>query len=232
MKKLLVSGDSFSSGWPLESSFRIWPDILAEKLDMECVNFAEPGAGNEHIFSTLLDAIVDTPKKDIGLVFAMWSEFPRLDFESVDGWVKTRPRKWWRNKSIPNNLNWELSSYLKELGIGIKDAPFSKSMRYFFSFQNICENMKIDYFQMQGILPCVRSRWMLKSPFADKIDETTFIGWPIVSELLGYCLLDELSEKHVRHEDLHPNEEGHKYIAEFLYGIIRNEGQKRTTIYG
>jgi len=221
MKKLIVSGDSFSSVWPLDSSFRIWPDILAEKLEMECINFAEPGAGNEHIFSTLLDAMVDTSKKEIGLVFAMWSEFPRLDFESVNGWVKTRPRKW-QKENKPNNLNWEFSRYLKELGIGMKDAPFSKSLRYFFSLQNICENMRIPYLQMQGILPCVRPKWLLESSFIDKIDENTFIGWPMVPELRGYCLSNMLLKKHVI-SDFHPNEEGHKYIAEFLYGIINNE---------
>ena len=35
----------------------MWPELLAKKLDMECVNVAEAGAGNDMIFERLLDKI-------------------------------------------------------------------------------------------------------------------------------------------------------------------------------
>ena len=56
-KKLIVSGDSFTAGSNQRnpdgsiknSQTYVWPDILAEKLDMECVNLGEGGTGNEKI---------------------------------------------------------------------------------------------------------------------------------------------------------------------------------------
>ena len=63
MKKiLLVSGCSFTDrdfhsdihpdmicDWPR------WPELVAEALDMECVNLSISGSGNERIYSTLSD---------------------------------------------------------------------------------------------------------------------------------------------------------------------------------
>ena len=34
-----------------------WPELLAKSLDMECINLAENGAGNEYIYSTLIDKL-------------------------------------------------------------------------------------------------------------------------------------------------------------------------------
>jgi len=63
MKKiLLVSGCSntdknfYSELHPeMDCSWPKWPELLAEKLNMDCVNLAKSGAGNEYIYSSLLD---------------------------------------------------------------------------------------------------------------------------------------------------------------------------------
>ena len=73
MKKiLLVSGCSYTDpnfysimhpdmdcNWPM------WPELLAEKLNMDCVNLAMSGAGNEYIYSTLLDYITQNDTSNI-----------------------------------------------------------------------------------------------------------------------------------------------------------------------
>jgi hypothetical protein len=64
-KKLIVSGDSFTAGSNQRnpdgsiknSQTYVWPDILAEKLDMECVNIGEGGAGNEKIHNKMFDEL-------------------------------------------------------------------------------------------------------------------------------------------------------------------------------
>ena len=83
MKKiLLVSGCSFtepnyiSSYYPdMDCSWPKWPEVLAEKLDMECINLARNGGGNEYIYSSLFDEITNrsTLPDRIGLVIASWS---------------------------------------------------------------------------------------------------------------------------------------------------------------
>ena len=64
MKKLIVSGCSwgdtnfFSSFHPdMDCDWPKWPEILAEKLGMECVNLCKCGAGQEYIYSSLCDYI-------------------------------------------------------------------------------------------------------------------------------------------------------------------------------
>ena len=82
MKKILiVSGDSFSDKDfrtfihpELDTSWPKWPELLAKKLDMECINLAKSGAGNDYIYESLLETIQDTDKNRIGLVIAGWSQ--------------------------------------------------------------------------------------------------------------------------------------------------------------
>mgnify|MGYP007000298305 len=55
MKKiLLASGCSFTDkNWisdfhpEIDTSFPKWPELLAKKLDMECINLGKSGSGNE-----------------------------------------------------------------------------------------------------------------------------------------------------------------------------------------
>ena len=76
MKKiLLVSGCSntekdFNSELhpDLDCSWPKWPEILAKKLNMNCINLGLSGSGNEYIYSTLLEKIISTDKNKIGLI--------------------------------------------------------------------------------------------------------------------------------------------------------------------
>ena len=78
MKKiLLVSGcsmtdkDFISAPHPkMDCVWPKWPELLAKKLDMECIILGQNGAGNEYIYSSLLEKILE--KKDqIGLVLSL-----------------------------------------------------------------------------------------------------------------------------------------------------------------
>ena len=91
MKKiLLVSGDSFTDpDWwsefhpEMETEWPKWPEILAKKLDMECVNLGKSGSGQEFIYTSLLEYITN-PNKDInriGLVVSAWSQCQRKDYQ-------------------------------------------------------------------------------------------------------------------------------------------------------
>ena len=89
-KTLLVSGDSYTDqDWlsefhpELDTSWPKWPEILAKKLNMNCVNLGKAGAGNEYIYSSLLDYISNPliSKDSIGLVIAGWSQIQRKDYQ-------------------------------------------------------------------------------------------------------------------------------------------------------
>jgi len=236
MKKiLLVSGCSYTDpnfysifhpdmdcNWPM------WPELLAEKLDMECVNLATSGAGNEYIYSTLLDYITQNDTSNIGLVMAAWSQNQRKDFQKDDKWTNIRV-----------DQNGDVYSWMK------------KSLRYYLSFKLVCEQYNIKYksFQMinsykdvlEGLRPGEISITNgtydkdFRFKFIDdvKLSETkllkiissyenllseNFIGWPLDKKLGGFNMNQFLNDNEKISElDKHPNESGQKKIMEILY---------------
>ena len=89
MKKyLIVSGCSWgdpnfiSAEHPdMDTSWKMWPEILAEKLDMKLINLCKSGQGQEYIYSTLIDKLQTIPISQIGLMIAAWSTAPRRDYQ-------------------------------------------------------------------------------------------------------------------------------------------------------
>ena len=87
-KILLVSGcsntdkDFYSELHPdMDCSWPKWPELLAKKLDMDCVNLAKSGAGNEYIYRSLLNYITRNDTSNIGLVIPAWSQCNRKDYQ-------------------------------------------------------------------------------------------------------------------------------------------------------
>ena len=67
-------------------------------------------------------------------------------------------------------------------------------------------------------------RTIVDSPYIDKMNKKTFIGWPIMREIGGKSVdtifdnFDPNRKKfRLSEEDTHPNKEGHKIISEYLY---------------
>ena len=250
MKKLIVSGDSFSSDYvrmqlknPANvcydpdidiEPFPIWPEILAEKLGMELINVAVPASGNEYILSSIMDVLIETDPGDNGLVLAMWSEYVRIDIESTSGWIRVRPRRQfradkpvskWHDKAIQamKDLPYnQLSNIMRGMGIGMKDASFQKSMRMMFCFQSVCESMGVPYLQMQALPPVAKPEWILESPYYNKLKN--FLGYPIIESIGGHDLSTFFKDEHIiSKRDYHPNAKGHKYIAELMEGWINEK---------
>lgn len=244
MKKyLIVSGDSWTDKnfksdihRNLDTSYRKWPQILADKLDLDVINLGKSGQGNEYIFSSLVDRIVDIPRDRIGLVYAAWSKTERRDFsEDSPGGTTTR----WYSKRYDN--------------VGDQSYFIMKSHRYYYALQEICKSLNIPYRQCQMISQWehfyrevnndpehmmghlshidknVIIRKITKSPYYNKIDPKYFVGWPGTpqvetspGEYAGYAIQDQtnpfrLTELQVSEKDNHPNAEGHRLIAEYLY---------------
>jgi hypothetical protein len=68
MKKILIAGgDSFTDKNykshihpEIDTSWPKWPELLAEKLDMKCINVAKSGYGNDYIYESVLETIANT----------------------------------------------------------------------------------------------------------------------------------------------------------------------------
>jgi len=240
MKKLVVSGCSwgdeifFSPFHPdMDCEWPKWPKLLAEKLNMECVNLCKCGAGQEYIYSSLCDYIQKTPKEEIGQVIAAWSTAPRRDYGSKERWTNDR-----------QDIRGDLKYWVE------------RSIRYQYAFQNLMEQEKLPYIQFQMISLYRGYVWELKnkakkltdkntysstfgeyrynekgenlkdivlntiknSPYYNKFNDK-FINWPGDEDLGGFTLeFGVLNDEHKISElDRHPNAKGQQKIAEYLY---------------
>ena len=242
-QKLIVSGCSYTDN---AYNFPVWPTLLGEKLNMESINLARSGQGNEFIYGTLLDYIIGT--KNIGLVIAMWSEFQRIDFQLgvehsdgqlSNGWISIHTTRKNYANGLPGLL-WKdnIADELKKHRCNEPIYRTRKSLRYFYSLQKILEALNINYLQITGTSPdwggsaYLDCKEILSSEYTNLINESTFIGWPIFDKIGGFTMDNFLDEKDPTGTlnridgrrnsvgsmiDNHPNKLGHEQIADFIY---------------
>jgi hypothetical protein len=222
MKKiLLTSGCSFTDKnftsdyhHDLDTSWHKWPELLAKKLDMDCINLGFSGAGNEYIYTSLLNEIVKLNTNNIGLIMPAWSGSARKDWN-----IRGR----WRNLGniSPTNV----------LNEGDIQYHIQRSIIYYYSLQEICKSNKLPLKQFQ-MLPMVGGAQGRKdvveviynSPYSDLIDDN-FLGWPTENNLGGFNIrMDVLGgytkesyKWNISDMDKHPSAKGQEKIAEFLY---------------
>ena len=242
MKKiLLVSGCSntdknwYSEIHPdIDTSYPKWPEILAQKLNMNCVNLAKSGAGNEYIYTSLFNYITSNDVSNIGLVIPAWSQCQRKDYQEGN------MGRWTNARIDPHG---DVFSWVK------------KSLVNFLSFQILCEKYNLNYLHLhmlhlytdifwgikprdgdidQGIYP-KNFRFKYKGDIKkDKkkviaiilsyeklINTKKFIGWPLCEELGGFALQKKLIQLEqntmLSEKDSHPNKLGQERLAEFIY---------------
>jgi len=221
MKKLIVSGCSwgdkifFSPFHPeMDTDWAKWPEILAEKLGMECVNLCKCGAGQEYIYSSISDYLQKTPKEEIGQVIAAWSTAPRRCFQVKNRWSNDR-----------QDMRGDITYWTE------------RSIRYQYAFQNLMEQTQLPYLHFQMISLYRGHLWelrknmdrnkveVMKQDVLETLKNTPykfndkFFNWPGDEELGGFSLeFGVLKEEHKISElDRHPNAKGQQKIAEYLY---------------
>ena len=155
MKKiLLVGGCSYSNEKfnsvhhpDLDVSWPKWPQLLAEKLDMQLINLSESGAGQEYIYSNIIDRLQTIEHSKIGLVIAAWSTAPRRDYQTESLYLKNK--KWTYDKNdMIQKIKWTNDMYDSK---GCMHYWIDRSLRYYYSLQMVCENLKLPYKQFQMI---------------------------------------------------------------------------------
>ena len=231
-KKLIAIGCSYTKMSRKKSlaviGNRHWPEYLAEKLDMNCVNLGAAGQGNEYILSKLIDTVLS--EKNIGLVVLMWSEWIRQDFQDpANGWYFFHPHK---DKSRKERYPIDLKSRNSILQYNDPYNLTMKSLRYFLMSQMLLKD--IPYLMIQGTNPLQNMNEktafklviaaMVESKIFNEINPDQFIGWPILKQIGGYTVGDilnkidpEQKELRISKDDTHPNAEGHKIMSQEIY---------------
>ena len=230
-KKLIAVGCSFTQHYLTSNmspntdfDFPRWPQHLADMLDMECVNLGKAGAGNDYILAKTVDATLK--EKNIGLVVIMWSEWQRMGFQHHPDW-----NRW--THITPHNMGIWKKFILENQNVF---HATRNTLRTFIYAEKILND--IPYMFVQGTISNklfefqknhhrIISKEIISSPYLNYIENNIsdkFIGWPIMRQIGGYCIVDILDKKdpsrskfRISKTDVHPNAEGHKFIADFLY---------------
>jgi len=181
---LLASGCSFTEHTmtsfldpKLSTDFPRWPEQLAEKLNMECVNVGLSGNGNQRIFTSIFEYIKENPKKNIGLVCCLWSNYTRTSLYNLPYWplnvsillikhmLSAPGMEWWMKLStgfvdlLCDHLNTGRHSHRDVL-----EAIIKNNFQLFYNMECILNLNKIPYVYFQGIRP-------LDPPAEHQIDE-------------------------------------------------------------
>lgn len=231
----------------LTEPFDFWPELLAEKLDFDLVNFAQCGFGNDGIHSTFMDEI--TRQNNIGLIVVMWSEFMRIGFEqeirsifsSKFSWLKINITASDRNKEL-RKKQIEITDVLNKHGLLSPTSMLKRSLRLFYSVQNVCQNLRKPYIQIMGMPPSKKDlemefcKHLINSPFFDKINKDSFIGWPMFPQLDGYSCGSKLydvdpdrKKYFINCQNVHPSKDGQEYITRLLLRRINEDVLKHIT---
>ena len=79
MHKLLVSGDSWTSGWPLEEEVGhrnfAWPTLVANALDCHLIDKSRAGCSNYRIYRKAVEGILDPTINTVIVFLTSWSRF-------------------------------------------------------------------------------------------------------------------------------------------------------------
>lgn len=208
MKKIIVGGDSFTDknmpkhALPKPLDFKMWGELIGEKLNCEVINAAISGYGNQAIYHKTLDAIMNN--KDADHVFVMWSEWTRQDFllDTLDKFEYRSICVYPYGQSYDID-KWYDDSFNKHFPIQydknfISPKPSMEQLvktntNYMYSIKVICEKLNIPYTTCQAMNTGIESQTQI-------------------------TMVDLLKKEYgkdfkISNIDGHPNERSQKFIA-------------------
>lgn len=233
--------------WEYQKPFAIWSEIVAEQNDLQLINTASPGYGNDAIFHQVIDKIFQY-KDSINLVVVMWSNWLRKDIEIKDKWMSST-----FTADMPSNSKnyWYA---LHGIGALSENACINYFYRYSLALSEICKSFNIKLVMCQGTsfiksptkLPeywntfgCDEEKSereqvkYMKNAIKFFIDhygfdiienQNNFIDWPLFSQLGGKTFADIINanknELRLTIQDSHPNGSAHQMYAKKIIDKI------------
>ena len=142
---LVTIGDSFTYGTELRDPGYAWPYQLATRLGMQCVNLAQPGASNDFIVRTAVNAIEEYSPKLMIVAFTTPNRFER----NGEHFTPTKtPQQFvdWNDTWALDKFHTQvkmLETYItcKKYFIGPWDVDISYSSSYIGTLVEMCEGL-------------------------------------------------------------------------------------------
>jgi hypothetical protein len=254
------------------TDFPRWPEVLAKKLDMECVNLGRSGWSNQLISTSIFEYLMENPKKEIGLVCCLWTDYTRTSLYNMPDWpaivvkqlfvgflkkvndsADARNAELYKEvENISDKINmWTIGPdkfldliyyYTKNTNTKaetIVENIIKNTIKIFHDLECMLSLRNIPHLYLQGLFPFYYRHQLgynreLEKIYAPPIeqllfyllkyenwfDKTKFIGWPGFKSGSGHGIFfdkKETAKYFISKEDRHPNENGHRIIANHFY---------------
>ena len=245
--KLLVVGDSFSTTYLEDTKkypnagklrpylfhikpYKYWFDYFAEDLNLELLNLAFSGSGNQQIFNNVLYGL--NTNKDVDTIMIGWSSFERIDLlrgESLDNvhLCKTQDfhnEEWFHRSYLPNAEKY--ITMFREDEIFPVEKLISQFLNYSITIDSICKSRNIKLLQFFAVEPLTNTLYLEKTgkrmqyyktyinnELINHINTDNFFGFP-GTDLLGGTNLHKIMIEQKNFDDLIINSEKRTYSAE------------------
>jgi len=197
IRRLITHGCSFTYGEELQDpSVSSWPALVANQLDIELINLAQPAYSNDAILQDLVaQDINQTDYND--LVIICWTTNLRMMFNDMDGHytVMAKTKEQGHRKQVSDilmattDMRWLYERWLTQviLAQSYLDGRHAKYL-FFSAFDN------------------QKTFKDLRTPLRSKIEVSKFIGWPDEG-FVEWAYPCELGPRG------HPLERGHAKVA-------------------
>jgi len=219
--------------WNNIEEFPTMIDVLAEKYDMKPVNLSVSGSSNEFIFYKAIDYVAEHYKK-IDFFSMHWSNMNRFNTITTQNNIH-RYTSVFAHQNFPagqRGSHNELMNAMREIGAFDVKTKVKEDMRYMFLFQEFMEYYDIPYVQSSNLISTFDgmnglevAKIMLETSYMDNINASKFWGWPIHYDLGGDHLCNMVDP--INQYDKHPNEEGHRQMADRLIKFIEKNNLMR-----
>jgi hypothetical protein len=195
--RLITAGCSFAYGFGLtDPESQSWPTRLADRLNMDLINLAVPGAGNIYIAGSIVDATLPD-----ALYVISWSHWNRMDFCDADGNLLHLSPSTRRNISLRDAI---YPTYCNE------DHQYRRFIQTVLMLQGWLMVNDVPFLMFDAMDHLHRGR-----PLDVRVDARSYIGY-------GTHSFDSWTDPNDRLEDGHPNAAAHAQMADVLYQELVN----------
>lgn len=208
--KILTLGDSFTYGEELSNLSDAWPYLLAQSINSQVTNLAEPSKGNTFMTRACL-----ANAREFDLVIIAWSHYARIEFGDEEGIYDIWPG------SSPNIFSYPTMLHRKEL-IAYITRYYSDEYLYnqylvnVLSAQNYLEQHNIRYIFLDAF-GNNKDRHLGQQKLQQQVNSDQYLGWPDKTMMEWTYGVTQGSRGHFL-------EQGHSIVAEKINEHIRHLG--------
>jgi hypothetical protein len=245
MKKILVSGDSWTSGWPLEETVPrekfTWPNLVAQHFECDLVDKSRSGSSNYRIYRKGFEGILDSSVDTVIIFLSSWTrwetgstigEKPGRIHQHLVGFKSPSLRTDYKIfQNFFNGYKQLTDSYRMIIGLQNLACQYNKRCYFLDTFNNnVYTKYHITLAEFKKILQYnfaefdamddnrIKEKYNKVVNLYKHIQKETFICNDSYQEIIKDCKLDRN----------HPVKDGHQKIAQVVIDFLEGENSGKT----